>query len=195
MDAFLGEIRLFPYAKVPSGWLECKGQLLPVREHGALYHLIANTYGGEKDKTFALPDLRGRAVVGAGTVSGTGRMVGSGQSLAGGQTGGAERVALTSEQMPPHRHEVLAEVTNSGSGATPNTLRNAVPSTARKPASAAPSAPPAPAIYGTADPAKLQPLAPDSVMVSGAGAPHENRQPYLPLIYCICSSGIYPVRS
>ncbi len=42
------------------------GQTLQVSQYQALYSIIGNTYGGTSPSTFALPDLRGRVVVGVG---------------------------------------------------------------------------------------------------------------------------------
>lgn len=38
MDPFLGEIRLFPYNFVPSGWALCDGSLLPCDASPACSH-------------------------------------------------------------------------------------------------------------------------------------------------------------
>jgi microcystin-dependent protein len=48
MDHYIGEIRLFSFNFVPSGWILCEGQIL-----GA-------TYGGDGRTTFAVPKLRGK---------------------------------------------------------------------------------------------------------------------------------------
>jgi microcystin-dependent protein len=50
-------------------WLPCAGRTLPVADYGALYKAIGNTYGGD-DKTFMLPDYRGRFLRGASYDSG-----------------------------------------------------------------------------------------------------------------------------
>ena len=41
-------------------WMFCEGQLLPISENETLFQLIDTTYGGDGQRTFALPDLRGR---------------------------------------------------------------------------------------------------------------------------------------
>lgn len=66
-DWFLGEIRAFPYAKIPEGWLACNGAILQIQQYAALNSLLGTTYGGDGKTTFALPDLRGRTGVGRGT--------------------------------------------------------------------------------------------------------------------------------
>ncbi len=66
MDPFIGEIRLVGFNFAPQGWAFCNGQLLPIAQHTALFSLLSTTYGGDGKTTFALPDLRGRAALGAG---------------------------------------------------------------------------------------------------------------------------------
>ena len=57
---YVGEIRMFAGNFAPAGWMFCEGQLLPISENETLFNLIGTTYGGDGQKTFALPDLRGR---------------------------------------------------------------------------------------------------------------------------------------
>lgn len=64
MDPYVGEIRRFPYASIPSGWLACDGQLLSVSDYTELFSLLAMSYGGNGSTTFALPDLRGKVPAG-----------------------------------------------------------------------------------------------------------------------------------
>jgi microcystin-dependent protein len=62
----LGVVSAFAGNFAPGGELLCDGQLLPISEYSALFELIGTTYGGDSVNTFALPDLRGRNIVGAG---------------------------------------------------------------------------------------------------------------------------------
>ncbi|MFE6074591.1 tail fiber protein [Paenibacillus sp. NPDC057886] len=52
----LGEVRLFPYAFTPSGWLAANGQSLSISEYTNLYQVIGTTFGGE-GTSFQLPNL------------------------------------------------------------------------------------------------------------------------------------------
>src|SRR5712692_9817912 len=79
----------------PAGWMFCEGQLLPISENETLFNLIGTTYGGDGQSTFALPDLRGRLPMHQG----------NGFVLA--ETGGAEEVTLTVNQIPAHSHAFL----------------------------------------------------------------------------------------
>lgn len=73
MEGTLGEIRLFAGPldaatnKVPRGWKVCDGALLRISDYPVQYAVLGATYGGDGISTFALPDLRGRVPVGAGT--------------------------------------------------------------------------------------------------------------------------------
>lgn len=63
--AFLGEVNMFawrPYAASDA----LAGQLVEIRNNTALFSLLGTTFGGDGKTTFALPDLQGRVVVGAG---------------------------------------------------------------------------------------------------------------------------------
>lgn len=64
MDFYLGQISYFAYTRPFRGWLPCDGRLLSITQYQALYSLLGNAYGGDGRATFALPDLRGRVLVG-----------------------------------------------------------------------------------------------------------------------------------
>ena len=57
MYQFVGEIRLFPYGKIPVGWLRCDGQSLHISKYPKLYMLIGTTFGKEGEYYFSLPNL------------------------------------------------------------------------------------------------------------------------------------------
>ena len=65
-DPFLGEIRAVAFGYAPPGWATCEGQLLAISHHPALFGLIGAAFGGDGRTTFALPDLRGRTMLGCG---------------------------------------------------------------------------------------------------------------------------------
>ncbi len=65
-EPFVAEVRIFPFNFAPKGWAFCDGQLLPISQNTALFSLIRATYGGDGNRSFALPDLRGRAAMHAG---------------------------------------------------------------------------------------------------------------------------------
>jgi microcystin-dependent protein len=65
-EEYLGEIMTVGFNFCPRGTLEADGRLLPIHENTALFSLLGTMYGGDGRTTFALPDLRGRTIVGAG---------------------------------------------------------------------------------------------------------------------------------
>ncbi|RSH89958.1 hypothetical protein EHS25_001944 [Saitozyma podzolica] len=42
-----------------QGWLLCDGRPCSIKDQAALYRTIGNAFGGDDNKTFYLPDLRG----------------------------------------------------------------------------------------------------------------------------------------
>lgn len=102
MDEVLGFITLFAGNFAPKDWAFCDGSLLRISANTNLFSVIGNTYGGDGIKTFALPDLRGRAVIGAGT----------GISVyKPGDKGGIESLkALSTKHIPAHMHPVQVTI-------------------------------------------------------------------------------------
>ncbi len=115
---YVGEIRMFAGNFAPAGWMFCEGQLLPISENETLFQLIGTTYGGDGQSTFALPDLRGRIPIHQGNDS----------ILA--ETGGAEEITLTVNQIAAHSHPALAS-TATAEALTPVGNLPAQPSTLR----------------------------------------------------------------
>lgn len=58
-----GEIRSFVRGSIPDGWLPCDGRLLPIARHQDLFAVIGTRYGGDGQRTFAVPDLLDRLPV------------------------------------------------------------------------------------------------------------------------------------
>jgi microcystin-dependent protein len=162
---YVGEIRMFGGNFAPAGWMFCEGQLLPISENETLFQLIGTTYGGDGQSTFALPDLRGRLPL----------HFGNGLVLA--ETGGAEEITLTVQQISAHSHAFLC----STSPASSNSPTNQLPALTQ----AATITP-----YGT-DAPQLQ-LNAQSVGPVGGSQPHSNFQPYLCIDFIISLFGIFP---
>lgn len=98
-EPFIGQIMCAGFNFTPRGWARLDGQLLPIAQNQALFSLLGTTYGGDGRTTFALPDMRGRALVHDGNGPGlTPRTLG--------ERGGAETHTLTPSQMPAHTHTV-----------------------------------------------------------------------------------------
>jgi microcystin-dependent protein len=160
---YVGEIRMFAGNFAPAGWQFCEGQLLPISENETLFQLIGTTYGGDGESTFALPDLTGRIPVHQG----------NGFILA--ETGGAEEITLTVQQIPAHSHAKLASNTNGGSSLPENNLM--AKSTSNEP-------------YSPFD-ANI-PLRANSIIPLGGSQPHTNFQPYLCISFIISLFGLFP---
>src|SRR5947207_12312367 len=107
---FVGEIRMFGGNFAPQGWAVCDGRLLAIVDNDVLFTLIGTTYGGDGQSTFAIPDLRGRIPVHAGTLGGT--------TFTPGEMAGIEEVTLTTQQIPLHTHPALC-VGGAGNQASP----------------------------------------------------------------------------
>lgn len=111
-DTDLGWIRFFAGNFSPGGSPRCDGTLLSIASEETLFNLIQNTFGGNGIDTFATPDLRGRAIIGAGTGTGlTARSIGAAI--------GSETIALTPATIPAHTHTYGGDTTgaNNGGGA------------------------------------------------------------------------------
>ena len=107
-----GTVVMWVTDTAPTGWILCQGQQLAVADYSSLATVLGTTYGaltngsgGSGTTHFRLPDLRGRAPIGAGT----GRNVADTADLATARTLGAkvsdaQTVTLTEAQMPGHTH-------------------------------------------------------------------------------------------
>ena len=91
---FMAELRWISFNFAPKGWALCNGQLMQINQNQALFALLGTTYGGNGQTTFALPDIRSRVVVGAGS------------QFTQGQRGGEEFHTLIQSEMPQHNHVV-----------------------------------------------------------------------------------------
>lgn len=95
-EPYIGEVCTFTFGWCPQGYAAANGQMLPINQNQALYSLLGTTYGGDGRTNFALPDLRGRVVVGAG--AGAPGL----PAVTLGQKRGAESVSVS--PLPTHTH-------------------------------------------------------------------------------------------
>lgn len=174
-ESYLGDVKLFAGSFAPRGWELCQGQLLPINKNQSLFSLLGTMYGGDGITTFALPDLRGRAVVGIGNSS-----AGSWVSQVG-QSGGTDYVSLPEAEIPAHNHKV--EVLLSGEPGDDDTPSESVTIGSRQEIFTS----------GTAD-ITLQDSSISQTNV-GAGLGHYNMQPSLGMNYIICLQGLFPSRN
>lgn len=179
MEPYLGEIRLMGFDYVTNYWMPCQGQLLPINQNQALYSLIGTMYGGDGRTTFALPDLRGRAVLGAGQGPGL-------QNYPQGQRDGSEQVTLTSQQIERHTHAFTGTILTSDSSDS-NSALDFYPAQAPDDDKAN---------FYSAGPANaaLNPGALVASLAPTGGSGHENRQPFMAMNYAIAVKGLFPSR-
>jgi len=69
-EPLIGDICTFAFDWCPRGYLPANGATVSIRDYTALFGVIGFSYGGDNVNNFALPDLRGRTVVGTGTGTG-----------------------------------------------------------------------------------------------------------------------------
>jgi len=100
-SALVGEMKMYGGVAAPLGWLMCDGSAISRTTYANLFAVIGIAFGaGNGTTTFNIPDLRGRAPVGAGTGTGlTNRVLGT--------MFGAETHTLTPNEMPSHAHSTL----------------------------------------------------------------------------------------
>jgi microcystin-dependent protein len=197
-DPFIGQLMWVGFNFCPTGWAAADGALLQINQNQALFALLGTYYGGDGRTTFALPDLRGRAAVHAGTGPGL-------STVLEGQQGGAEQQTLNFAQMPAHSH--TASTTLAGLQIT---------STLRGSSSSNTTTAPAGAALGVSKKQSLNYVAaaPDVDMSAGSvqstvtgtatttvdatnsgSSPVPVRDPYLGLRACIALSGVFPSRN
>lgn len=115
-EPYLGTMCFVPYNYCPVNWTAANGQTLSISGNEALYSLFGTTYGGDGHTTFALPDMRARTWVGAGT----------GPNLTPAVLGQGRGAEIQSVPLPSHTH--AAAFTPAGS--VPNTLSASISLTA-----------------------------------------------------------------
>jgi microcystin-dependent protein len=211
-NPIVGEICAFAGAQCPPSYLPAQGQVLPTTQTQALFSLLGYYFGGNGRTTFALPDLRGRMMVGSvpSPTTSSGR-VGLGKLI------GNNSATLAISNMPSHGHAVTATATlnfyqgsatfNASPPAAPPTLApNATVYMTSASASSGTTAlkgpytpaPPGPHSSVAIMPVNIAPPSPSNfdgvTSGTGAGASFSIQTPARALTYCIASGGQYPIR-
>jgi microcystin-dependent protein len=163
---FVAQLMLVSFNFPPKGWAMANGQLMPINQNQALFSLVGTTYGGNGIQNFALPNLQGRTPVGVGN------------GINYGEVAGVESVTLLSVNVPPHTHALNA------SGATASSSRLAAGDMLAGGGS-----------NNFVAPGSLGSMSAATVSTVGGTQPHENRQPYLVMTWCIALQGIFPSRN
>lgn len=169
-DRYTGQISIFSFPYAPKGFAPCNGQLLPINQNQALFALLGTTYGGNGQTTFALPNLRGRVAIGDGTGPGL-----SARTM--GETAGEAAHVLTQNELPEHGHAAhfasdSSQMSPSGNYWAGDPVGNVT-------------------FSSSTDGTSLNGAA---IASAGGSQPHENRQPYLVLNFCICLAATFPAR-
>lgn len=174
-ECYLGQIQAVGFGFAPKGWALCQGQQMAISQNQALFSLLGTTYGGNGVTTFALPDLRSRVPIGAGTVQGQ-------PPFPQGAQGGVEQVTLMVAEIPTHVHAVQGTLKAGSAGGETNTPSgNYLAAGTLKEFVASPknTTLQAGSVTGT-------------LSASGSNQPHENRQPFIAMNYAIALQGIFP---
>lgn len=171
-NPFIGSIVLFCGNFAPAGWALCNGQMLSIAQYTALFSILGTTYGGDGQRTFALPDLRGRVPLHPGQGPGL-----SPYFL--GQAGGTETTTLLTANMPAHTHALNGDNV-AGGKEFPGPNHVLGPSLTDK-------------MYSVNPPNTS--FNPTSIGAAGGNQPFANMQPYLAINYIIALQGIYPSRN
>jgi len=169
-DPFTGEIRAFGFNFAPQNWAFCDGALFPVQQNPPLFSILGINYGGNGTTNFNLPNLQGRAVIGA-----MDNQVNNPE--------GEVSVALAQDEMPAHTHTLKAALNLSKSAAPAGHLLSKFKPNANSYVS-----------YPDSPMPTLTTLAPAAVSSIGGSQAHENRQPYQVMNFCICLYGDWPTR-
>jgi microcystin-dependent protein len=95
-ETMTGTIQMFGGTTPPNGWLICDGSAVSRATYSLLFDVIGTIWGdGDNSTTFNLPDLRGRAPIGAGT--------GTGLSA---RTLGVHSIGSENAIVPYHTHSI-----------------------------------------------------------------------------------------
>lgn len=172
-EAYVGEIRMFGFPRVPVGWLPCDGSLQPIDQYTVLFTLIGTSYGGNGITNFGLPDLRGRIPIHEG--AGPGRSV---RVL--GQISGEEQVVLLLNQIPPHTHLVNVSTQPATTASPGPTVTLAQGASGDE------------LYYSPPTGGVPEPMTQNSCQMSGGGFGHDNCAPTLTVNVCIAYAGIFP---
>lgn len=173
-DPFLAEIRIFGFTFAPQNWAQCNGQSMPISQNTALFSLIGVTYGGNGTTVFSLPNLQGSTACSSGQLPGS-------PNHPLGQAFGSPSVTVLTAQIPYHNHNFNATSPTAAQETNTPVANSSLGRTSGQ-------------FDFTSTGNHDTTLAPQMIGMTGGSQPHENRQPFLVLNYCICMAGIYPPR-
>lgn len=180
-EPYIGQVCTFAFDYCPRGYLPADGRVVSISQNTALFSLLGVLYGGDGRTTFGLPDLRGRAVVGAGGASA------QTSPVALGQMRGQEAVSLLANQLPQTPVSVAVQVSqNNGSKAVATAGDLLAVSNANGRGQ--------PMYVPPADAGNQVALGGVQATLEGEGKPVPTLPPELGLTQCIATDGLFPPR-
>jgi microcystin-dependent protein len=165
-DQYLGEVRLVGFNFCPTQWIPANGQLLAISSNQALFSLYGTTYGGDGVRTFGIPNLQGRAPVGASPQDPIGALFGN------------STVVLTIANLPPHRPQLFGSSAGGGTGSPAGAMLGTLPGNDYAPAGSPPD----------------KPMSANAIGSIGNAIPVSTQSPSLAMTWCVAVQGIYPSR-
>lgn len=168
-NQYVGEVRLFGFNFCPASWLPANGQSLPISQYVVLFDLYGTTYGGDGKTTFNLPNLQGRAPVGATASEPVGAAY------------GASTVTLAQSQLPPVRPRLIGSHVTATEAAPIGALLGV--------------AAPGKGGYAPAGSPANAPMSVDAISPLGSGQPVPTQSPSLAMTWCVAYLGVFPSRN
>jgi microcystin-dependent protein len=159
----------------------CDGSLLKISTNSALFSILGTIYGGDGVNTFALPNLKGRMAIGAGSVN-------SNEYYPLGVVAGTTQNTIMAQNLPSIGSGFQLKVANANATLPAPSVNTSIAITGNqigRDFTAIPS-------FVQADPDTA--LNARSISYIGQNLPINNMPPYLGLNYIICVEGIYPPR-
>lgn len=176
-EPFIAQVTQFPLTFAPRFWAWCGGGILPISQNTALFSLVGTAWGGDGRTTFGLPNLLGRAPMGAGQ--------GTGLSYhPWGAPSGVENVALDTTEIPSHNHTAYMEKELADTPSPTNGVLGFYSSNSG-----------GVRLYKKNSVTDGSTLSANSLADTGGGQAHPNCQPWLAVNFCIALEGIYPARN
>ncbi len=166
-EPYVGQITWTANSFCPREWAETNGQLIQISSNPALFSLLGCQFGGDCQSTFALPNLQGRAMVGADS------------QVSVGAAYGAPETTMTTSQMPTHSHTLNA---SDRTGTLPDPFNNDLAEFA------------AGAIYSNQPPTGYT-FGSGVISTTGGNMSFPIFQPTLTMRACIATFGIFPSRN
>jgi microcystin-dependent protein len=107
----VGTVVPFAGTAAPIGWLLCDGSEVLISVYGELHDVIGTTYKASPTSGyFALPDLRGRMILGPDNMGGTSANVTTATAAdVVGAKSGNEKITITTENLPEHEHDMRGD--------------------------------------------------------------------------------------